>query len=314
MTYVGYVCGGVFALGLGAAVLAGSGSASADSTGSGSAKPAHAHSEGSPPRAVAKKQAGTRALAASTISGTQKAPARVVNLRAARPADRRANSVRTPAAESSTGSVTLADLPPSYYVDLNMQAFRDDSWNIKITGVYGTDGAVDDAEIFVLHGDGDKYVAYTRLYLNQNANVPLGASWDIKAFDPGVFPGDLGLTEIPSGPPRRLPNSAAESNREQFSTVLGFIPVVAQVVGAVNLVQDGIELLEAQRRGDIDDIADEQADLRTDLIFKILGVQQLQGAIAVVTLPATLAFAALYVVAVAQCQANPGSEICGALI
>jgi hypothetical protein len=228
-----------------------------------------------------------------------------------RPNGRANSAVRTPAAEA--GSVTSQDLPPSYYVDLSSQAFRDGSWNFKVTGVYGADGVRDDAEIYVLHGHADNYTAYTRLYLNQNANVPLGDGWDIKAFDPGVFPGDLALTEISAGPPRRLPNSASEYDREHLSSVLGLIPVVAQAVGALNLVQDGIELRAAQLRGDIDDIADEQADLRTDLVFQILGVGQLQGLIAVVTLPATLTFAALYVLAASQCSAHPGSDICWAI-
>jgi hypothetical protein len=305
MTYVGYICGGAFALGLGAAVLAGSGAASADSPGSGSVNPAHTHTTGSPPRAVMKRQAGARAVAVPTFSGRPRAPGARVNGRAN-------SAARTPATE--TGSVTWEDLPPSYYVDNTSHPFRDGSWNIEPTSVYGADNIPDDAEIYVLHADGDTYVSYTRLYLNQNANVPVSGAWEIKAFDPGVFPGDLGLTEIPAGPPRRLPNSASEYDREQLSSVLGFIPVVAQVVGAVNLVQDEIALRDAQRRGDIDDIADEQADLKKDLIYHILGVQQLEGLIGVVTLPVTvpaiLAIGAIYFAAVSQCSAHPGSDIC----
>jgi hypothetical protein len=264
-----------------------------------------------------KKQANAGVSAVPTMSGKPKASRSVVNLPVARDV-RRANSARTPAAASSAGSVTSADLPTSYSVDYELHSFLDGSWNIKPTSVYGADNIPDDAEIYLLHGVSDNFVAYTRLYVNQDANVTLDGGWDIKAFDPGVFPGDLGLTEISALPPRRLPNSAAESSREQFSTLLGYIPVVAQVVGVVNLVQDAIDLQNAQRRGDIDDIADEQADVKKDLIDQILGVQQLQAAIVVVTLPVTLpvtvAFGALYFWAISQCSANPDSESCAVLI
>ncbi len=327
MTCAGYVWGGAFALGLGVALVGGAAAASADSSDgespSGAAAAANSHSTSiaSSRRAVTAKPAGAR------VSAVPKGV-----LRAARPvgqprlpelrSQRQARSLRTAAAAPPGDAVAAADgagvswqdLPPSYYVNSSMQSFRDGSWNITVTGVSGPDGSRDDAEIFVLAGDGENYVNYTRLYLNQTANVMTGNHWDLKAFDPGVLPGDFGLAEVPAGPPRRLPNSAAEYQREQLSSVLGLIPVVAQVVGALNLVQDAIELRDAQRRGDIDDIADEKADLRTDLIFQVLGVRQLQGLVAVVTLPAVVAFSAFYLVIVMQCNAKPGSESCWSLI
>ncbi|KAA0108068.1 hypothetical protein [Mycolicibacterium sp. P1-5] len=219
--------------------------------------------------------------------------------------------------EGAGPGVESDDLPLSYYVNTTSDAFLDGSWNFTATGVIGPDGTRDDAEIYVIHATDGNAVAYTRLYLNQTANVRTVGSWSIEAFDPGVFPGSLALTEIPAGPPRRLPNSPSEYGREGLASVLGYIPGVAQVVGTVNLVLDEIELSDAQRRGDIDDIADEKADLETDLVYHILGVQQLQAAIAILTLPVTLpvgiAFFAIYIATVNQCVANPGSEACWAI-
>ena len=316
MAYCGYLVGAAVALGLGAAILAGSGDASADSTDSGARKSTSTHTGSSQrtavkkPARVAKPGAVTLRFVAPNPSGSARTVHRATS---ARP------PVSSPTADAvttaATGSAPSQNLPPSYYVNSSMQSFLDGSWNVTVSGVAGPDGSRDDAEIFFLHRDGENYVGYTRLYLNQTANViSTGDDWDLKAFDPGVLPGDFGLTEVLAGPPRRLPNSAAEYQREHLSSVLGLIPVVAQVVGAVNLVQDAIALSDAQRRGDIDDIADEKADVRTDLIFQVLGVGQLQGLIAVATLPAVAAFAAFYLVAVMQCNAKPGSEACWALI
>ena len=273
-----------------------------------------------------KKQGGVRVSAVPSVSGKPKGPGGVLNVHMARGVDH-ANSARTAAAVSPAGDVaetdpdtgvTWQDLPPSYNVTYFAHPFRDGSWDIEVTGLYGPGTMPNEPEIFVLHDDGGVYVAYTQLYLNQNANVPLSGGWEIKGFDPGAFPGDLALTEIPAAPPRGVPNSAAEHDREQLSSLLGFLPVVAQVVGTVNLVQDAIELSVAERRGDLDDIADEQADLKKDLVYQILGAQQLVGVVGLASLPVVVpvvaAFFALYFAAAHQCSVDPDSGWCGVLI
>lgn len=268
MTYIGYVWGGVFTLGVGAAIIAGAGSASAESTdaGAGPAKSASAethatHTAGS--RRATAANTGALRVQKQGQTGLLTSSRRDGKATSARPVAR----VRAAAAAVQSVGVPKADLPASYqvtgtFVDLLRAS------NVEVTGTF-TGPA--DAEFYALYLDASRenIVGYTRLYVGQKVSIPRVTAtqgYDVLAFDPGAFPGDFDLPEIPSGPPRRLPNSSAEDWRESTSSTLSLIPGVAQVVGAVSLVWDGIELLDAYRRGDADDVYDEQFDLAKDAI------------------------------------------------
>lgn len=340
MTCTGYVWGGAFALGLGVALVGGAGAASADPSdgesrnGRAAAANSHSTSTASSRRSVAAKPAGARVsavpkgvLRTARAVGQPRLPAldpAIAPLAPVRRSEHQARSLRTAAAVPSgeavvaveSAGITWADLPPSYDVDTSWHAFRDGSQNVKVTSVFGAQNP-EAVEYFYLHSDGDKYVAYTRLYLNRNVHVPASGGGTVKAFDPDVFPSDFGLTEITAGPPRRVPNPSSERSRQDLSTLLSWIPIVGQVVGTVNLIQDIIELNDAQRRGDIDDIADEWTDIRDGLVFRILGVQQPVAVAALaavpVAVPVIVGFGAIYVGLIASCNASPGSDSCWAL-
>lgn len=332
MTCAGYVWGGAFALGLGAALVAGAGAgaASAESSdgespsGGAAAATSHSTSTASSRRSVAAKPVGARVSAVP--NGVLRPPRPVGQARLPAPrSERQARSLRTAAAVPSgdsvaaaeTGGVTADDLPKSYSAYTSTHSFRDGSENVKVTSVYGAENP-DAVEFFYLHRDGgnrSNYVAYTQLYLNQDVHIPTSGGGAVMAFDAGVFPSDFGLPEIPAGPPRRLPNSPSELRREDLGVIVSFIPIVGQALGVLSLVQDGIELRDAQQRGDIDDVADEKQDLTVDLVL-LPGFQQLITVAAVLAAPVSVPIgvvAVLYIWAINDCKANPESRSCSAL-